>query len=127
MINTKREVIEQELKELFENTKMFVDTSMIVNSEYEYIQDDFWFETEEIDEILYGKKPGEIINLTICGNFNLNDDYFKFDGYGNLESFNDLYDFYETYFYDLIDTIIENIEDLDGKIDSRIVDIVLNK
>ena len=49
---------------------------------------------DEIDEILYGITPDNIIRLAFYGgrfnfkqdNFNPNDEYFSFDGYGNLVS-----------------------------------------
>lgn len=46
------------------------------------------YDMDDIDEILYGKKPSEIVLLMFYGNgFNPINDYFRFDGCGNLESF----------------------------------------
>jgi hypothetical protein len=40
---------------------------------------------DEIDEILGDRKPSELLNM-VSSYFNYNDDYFYFNGYGNLES-----------------------------------------
>jgi len=42
----------------------------------------------EIDTQLEGYTPIEIIRKTANNNFNIDDDYFVFDGYLNLVSFN---------------------------------------
>lgn len=38
------------------------------------------------DDILYGKSPIDIAMMVAYGDFNPSHDYFRFDGYGNLES-----------------------------------------
>jgi hypothetical protein len=50
--------------------------------------DDLLYELDDnnVNEILEGKEPIEIIRMTACGDFNYSHDYFRFDGYGNLES-----------------------------------------
>ena len=44
------------------------------------------FEMDEFDEMLEGKTPTEIVNRVLYGDFNSTDDYFRFNGYCNLES-----------------------------------------
>lgn len=75
--------------------------------------DDLLYELEDntINEIMEGKEPIEIIRMTAYGDFNYSHDYFRFDGYGNLESLSyltseNLPDFIER----IVDTIIENPE-----------------
>lgn len=77
-------------------------------------QDDMIFELQDdvINEMLEGKSPIEIIRLTAYGEFNYTHDYFRFDGYGNLESLpyldsNHLPDYLDN----IIDYIIENPEE----------------
>ena len=48
--------------------------------------DDYIYSMDEFDEILFGSTPEQIARLIFYGNFNPNYDYFKFDGYGNLQS-----------------------------------------
>lgn len=57
-----------------------------------FLGDDRCYSMDEIDEILYGKKPSEILNM-VTSDFNYNDDYFYFSIYG-LESCDDKADVY---------------------------------
>ena len=46
------------------------------------------YNMDDMDEIMYGKRPSEVALLIFYGNgFSPNNDYFRFDGCGNLESF----------------------------------------
>ena len=51
--------------------------------------DAYIYHMDEFDEILSGYKPEEIARLIFYGHFNPNYSYFKFDGYGNLQSIPD--------------------------------------
>ena len=44
------------------------------------------FEMDMFDEIMNGFEPMEIALKTYYGDFNPNDEYFRFNGYANLES-----------------------------------------
>lgn len=46
------------------------------------------YNMDDMDEIMYGKRPSEVALLIFYGNgFSPIKDYFRFDGCGNLESF----------------------------------------
>lgn len=45
-----------------------------------------YYDMDEFDEFLSGHTPMEIAQMIYFGDFNPNDDYFRFNGYGNLES-----------------------------------------
>lgn len=45
-----------------------------------------WVSMEEFDEIMSGYTPLEIAQKVFYGNFHYCDDYFRFDGYANLET-----------------------------------------
>lgn len=45
-----------------------------------------YYDMDEFDEFLSNATPTEIARMIYFGDFNPNDDYFRFDGYGNLES-----------------------------------------
>lgn len=51
--------------------------------------DDYIFSMDEFDEIMDGRTPSDIAGRIFYGKFNPWDDYFQFNGYANLESFND--------------------------------------
>lgn len=55
------------------------------------------YEAHELDEVLRGKSPTEIIMMTKGDDFNLKDPYFEFDGYGNLVSYSNLEDLLDSY------------------------------
>ncbi len=52
---------------------------------------------DTFNELMHGVEPLEIANRIYFGNFNPNDEYFRFNGYGNLESLDE---------YDIKDEII---------------------
>ena len=71
--------------------------------------EDWIYDMSEFDEINKGRMPSDIA-LSICyGNFNPNDYYFWFDGYGNFES-SDFIESKDSPFYieELISYIIES-------------------
>ena len=50
-------------------------------------EDVLYYDMEEFDELMSNHSPMEIAQMIHFGdNFNPNDDYFRFDAYGNLES-----------------------------------------
>lgn len=51
--------------------------------------DDYIYSFDEIDDVLSEMQPFEIIRMTHFGSISWNDDYFRFNGYGNIESVND--------------------------------------
>lgn len=51
----------------------------------------------EFDEVLQDLSPTEILFRIQGGNFNINDNYFEFDGYANLVSYEDLDEVLELY------------------------------
>lgn len=49
----------------------------------DYRYEETLFSMDELDDLLAGKKPSELLTM-IHDDFNYNDDYFYFDGYGRL-------------------------------------------
>ena len=70
---------------------------------------------EDLDMYLNGLTPTDIANKIFFGDFNPNHEYFRFNGYGNLESF-DQWELNKELF-DNIDEIIERIIDLKDEIE----------
>lgn len=68
---------------------------------------------EEFNELMHGVKPLEIANRIYYGDFNPNDEYFRFNGYANLESLNeyDLEDEMKDYASEIAQRTIELYED----------------
>ena len=70
---------------------------------------------EDLDYYLEGHTPSEILNKMFYGDFNPNDSYFRFNAYGNLESFNewDLEERYKMYIDEIIEALLKNIENVE--------------
>ena len=51
--------------------------------------DEHVYTIDEIDEVLSGYEPSRIIRMARHGHFRSDNDYFRLDGNGNLESFDD--------------------------------------
>ena len=94
---------------------LYDEEKIAVLNEYLYdvnYSDNALFPMDEIDEILSGNTPEEIIRLAFYGgrygfpqdNFNPNDEYFSFNGYGNLVSIPDylIQEYCEPYLDDMI-------------------------
>ena len=72
---------------------------------------------EDLDECLEGYEPSEIINMIFYGDgtFSPNCDYFRFNGYGNLESL-DEYDLeveYKLYLDEIVEALLDNMDNID--------------
>ena len=55
-----------------------------LNNDY----DSWIYSIDELKEVLHDESPITIAKMVQYGDFNINDDYFSFNGYGNLVSFN---------------------------------------
>ena len=69
---------------------------------------------DEFDELMSNSKPTELAQMIQYGDFNINDDWFGFDGYGNLVSYSDseLDDEIE----DCKDDIVDVLMSFDGEV-----------
>lgn len=92
--------------ELENDSDAFCEACEELDSWNGFLGDDRCYDMGEIDELLYGKKPSEVIDM-ITSDFNSNDDFFYFSIYG-LESCNDRYDHYSDNFSvdDVLDELI---------------------
>lgn len=100
-------------------TNMDSEEIFQLNNAYCFVNncfDDMLYELDDnnINEIMEGKEPIEIIRMTAYGDFNYSHDYFRFDGYGNLESLSYLTsESLPDYVERVIDAILENPEEFE--------------
>ena len=73
------------LEDIF-STEEIVD---IYNEYADYIRLERINNIENINESLAGLKPNDIINMVVYGEYNPGDDYYTFDGYGNIQTINE--------------------------------------
>ena len=104
-MNMKKEMLLNEIKGLLLND---LDVLRDVVSELnswngclEYLE--VYENDEEFFNMFFEGKPTELARAIYYGDFNYNDEYIKFNGYGNLETFSK---------YDYEELLEENIEEI---------------
>lgn len=97
-------------------SEMVTDLMFIVN---ELSNEDFIYNMDDFDDIMNGYSPSRLVSMIFYGssfrynfeneNFNPNDDYFTFDGYGNLQSISgyEIADYLTLYEKEIIEHIME--------------------
>ena len=72
------------------------------------------YDMDDFNEIMEGYTPTELAERIFFGDFNINDDYFYFNGYGNLESITeyDMEGHFEMIIDEVVDSMIYNYNDL---------------
>ena len=85
---------------------------------------DYQKNCENFFDTYFNGRPMEAIRATSYGKYNYNDEYVKFNGYGNLESAseNDVIKEMEDSIDDIIDQIMDNYSNID--LDSDIMDLI---
>ena len=88
---------------LLNNEEVLLDVVSELNSWNGCLDNlDFWENDEEFFNTFFDN-PMEAIRATYYGNYNYNDDYVKFNGYGNIDSYSE---------YERIEEIKDNIDDI---------------
>lgn len=119
----RKEVIEKIIAYFKDNDDTFIEVIEELDSWNGYLNDDRWYDMDELGELLSGKDIIDVLNMAYFGrdddnwhtdshgekqydSFNPNRDYFSFNGYGNLVSSN-----YKDYSGYLDEYFIEALED----------------
>jgi hypothetical protein len=84
---------------------MYDDDLLTIHNSRELYGDDYIYGMYELNDVLRDCSVEQIIDMVCYGDFNPRHSYFKFNGYGNLESF----DYISDYIY--IDEIAKDIID----------------
>ena len=88
---------------LLNNEETLLDVVSELNSWNGCLENlEFWENDEEFFNTFFNN-PMEAIRATYYGNYNYNDDYVKFNGYGNIDSYSE---------YERIEEIKDNIDDI---------------
>ena len=75
---------------------------------------EYWNNDEEFFNTFFYNNPTEAVRSAYYGNYNYCDKYVRFNGYMNLESFND-YDLekeYKDYIYEITESLLEHYQEL---------------
>ena len=72
------------------------------------------YNMDDFDEMMEGYTPTELAQRIFFGDFNINDDYFGFNSYANLESVNEweMQDHFEIIIDEIVDSMLYNYDDL---------------
>ena len=114
---TKTEMIKDLLENMSESQLYIIANEYSDKTNY---YDDRIYDMDEFDEIMSGMSPSDIATKIFYGDFRPNDNYFKFDGYANLESFDYISD--EVDLEEIADYIVDNDEDFDDSDIREILD-----
>lgn len=114
---TKTEMIKDLLENMSESQLYIIANEYFDKTEY---YDDRIYDIDEFDEIMSGMSPWDIAAKVFYGDFRPNDNYFKFDGYANLQSFDYISD--EVDLEEIADYIVDNDEDFDNSDIREILD-----
>ena len=114
---TKTEMIKDLLENMSESQLYTIANEYFDKAEY---YDDRIYDMEEFDEMMDDMLPSDIATKIFYGDFRPNDNYFKFDGYANLESFDYISD--EVDLEEIADYIVDNDEDFDDSDIREILD-----
>lgn len=81
----------------------------------------------DFDEMMEGYTPTELAQRIFFGDFNINDDYFYFNGYANLESITEwgMEGHFEPIINELVDSMLYHYTDL--YIDNEELDDLINE
>ena len=83
-----------------------------IDSSLDFLE--YWDNDEEFFNTFYYLNPIEAVRSAYYGDYNYCDKYVKFNGYGNLVSFND-YDLekeHKDYIYEITESLLEHYQEL---------------
>ena len=103
---------------LLNNEDVLLDVVSELNSWNSCLENlDFWENDEEFFNTFFDN-PMDAIRATYYGNYNYNDDYVKFNGYGNIDSYSE---------YERIEEIKDNIDDIVDNLIEYYYNIYINE
>ena len=91
-------------------TEQLNEMAREVNGWDSSLKDYDYMEMEQLDEMLNGVEPTEVLRMAHFGEFNWSDDYFTINVYGNLESISEFE--FEDMLKDNHDEIVERYNEL---------------
>ena len=86
---------------------------------------EYWNNDEEFFNTFFFNNPMEAIRTTVFGNYDYNDEYVKFDGYGNLSSANEceIEEEYKDYIDDIVNSLLEHYEEINIR-DKELIELI---
>ena len=108
-IDERRQYVYDLAVEELKDENSFIEACEELDSYNGFLGDDKIYNMEDFDDLMSGKSPLEIAQEIEGNNFSTDDDYFQFTMYG-VESVNDKYDAYSSYYgvEEVLDNLIDN-------------------
>ena len=99
------------LKYVDELGDLITEINSIDNS-LEYLE--YWNNDDDFFNTFFSNNPNEAVRSAYYGNYNYCDEYVRFNGYGNLESFNkwQLEREYKEYIDDIVKSLLEHYQEI---------------
>jgi hypothetical protein len=111
-----KETIQNNLEAIIDYLNSLDNDSLItIHNQYchveKYYDDEIFINDEEFFNTFFHNAADEAVRATFYGDYNYSHDYVKFNGYGNLESFNDASEF--LYLKDIAKSILKSSDEYD--------------
>ena len=94
-----------------------------IDGSLDYLE--YWDNDEEFFNDFFYNNPTEAVRSAYYGDYNYCDDYVRFNGYGNLESFND-YDLekeYKEYINEIVNALLKHYQEI-GITDDNLKELI---
>ena len=107
--------MKNKIKEMLKNDEyLTMDIVRQLNSLNGSFETYVLYNMDDFDEMMEGYTPTELAQRIFFGDFNINDDYFYFNGYANLESITEyeMSDHFEIIIDEIVDSMLYNYDDI---------------
>ena len=125
----KMERIENQIKEIldgdFDKLTQCIQELNSWNGCLDWLE--FYENDDDFFEMFFGNRSLDMLHAMKYGNFDFDDEYVKFNGYGNLDSYSyrEVKEEVEDNLDEIVDNLIENKDSIDIRwIDSEIADLL---
>ena len=106
-----------------DNMRSMISEINSIDGSLDYL--DYWDNDEEFFNTFFYNNPTEAVRSAYYGDYNYCDDYVRFNGYGNLESFNDykLEKEYKEHIDDIVNALLEHDQEI-SIYDNNLLEII---
>ena len=106
-----------------DNMRSMISEINSIDGSLDYL--DYWDNDEEFFNTFFYNNPMEAVRSSYYGDYNYCDDYVRFNGYGNLESFNDykLEKEYKEHIDDIVNALLEHYQEI-SIYDNNLLEII---
>ena len=106
-----------------DNMRSMISEINSIDGSLEYLE--YWDNDEEVIDTFFHNDPMEAVRRSDYGDYNYCDDFVRFNGYANLESFNDweLEKEYKEHIDDIVNALIEHYQEI-SIYDNNLLEII---